>query len=613
MLAMLIAVSVLVSCQKDQYETASGPVLSSKYTTLTLDDNFDLPNPATSEQYAVKLFDLKEDAGGLTEKELLSIGDPARNEDLLYALLFVEKYNRDEILWSWQEPKDGDPEDRSPEGQWKWTGGNPIASMYASGFKKWPAYKVKNRFQDPCGEVIQAGPVYQECYKLCDADLPSPCMSEELKKEILEKIIADTPVDPYSIAKQLVQQSNWPFQANVNLPSTPVTLMNYERQVISGDIVHYKFEVAVGSHDLDRIGIHRVVKETAPNKPIVTDKAVFFQHGSAKDFAGMALPGLYSPNMSDDFGIAYFMAENDVDFWGIDQAWTLVPESVTDLDFMATWGIEKNFTDLRTGLAIARIARFLTSDVLGKLNLSGYSSGVTTSFAGLDHETQIEEVVRHAKGFIAIDMATKSDNEVFNDAWNDYMVYYQGLFNSGVYQDNIIFKLVGNLARTDPNGDSPLIPGFTNKQTALYFGAVPAFGGTSFHYIAGIFDNDMAVDMQYVTLDQWYDFLESAVAYEPLLLTLDQGVLVTGVGASDFDNHLGEIKIPIYNISPGGGFAEMSESVFPHLGSTDVTSYIPRLHPPDQAEIDFAHIDIFIAHNAETVMWKPMLDWIKAH
>jgi hypothetical protein len=401
--------------------------------------------------------------------------------------------------------------------------------------------------------------------------------------------------------------------ADVDIPTTPVTLMNYERQVISGNIVHYKFEVAVGSGQYDKIGIHRVVKEMAPNKPVVTDRTVFFQHGSAKDFVGMALPGLYSSNTPDDFGIAYFMAKNDVDFWGIDQAWTLVPESVTDPDFMADWGIEKNFTDLRTGMAIARIARFLTSDLLDKLKLSGYSSGVTTGYAGLDHEAQLEEVVRHAKGFITIDMATKSNNDIFNSSWNDYMVFYKGLYDSGVYQDNIIFKPVGNLARTDPDGDSPIIPGFTNKQTALYFGTAPLFGGSLFHYIAGIFDNGMAVDLKYVTLDQWYDFLESAVAYEPILLTLDQIVLVNDIGVSDFDNHFKEITIPIYNVSPGGGFAELSETAFPLLGSQDITSYIPRLYSPDQAEIDFGHIDIFIANNAETVIWKPMLDWIKTH
>ena len=174
---MAMAIMVLTACQKDYDEPAVKGSLASRYTKLTLNDNFDLPNPAVSEQYAAKLFDLKEDENGLTESELFSVGDPATNEDLMYALLFVEAYNRNQILWSWQEPAP-DPDDldsRSPNGGWKWTGGEPLASMYCTGFKKWPAYKVANRFQDPCGEVIASGPVYQCCYNLCDGNMPIGC------------------------------------------------------------------------------------------------------------------------------------------------------------------------------------------------------------------------------------------------------------------------------------------------------------------------------------------------------------------------------------------------------------------------------------------------------
>lgn len=177
LLVVITAMLVLTSCQEDLPETPSLKALASRYTNLTLEDKFDLPNPAVSELYAVKLFTLKEDADGLTEKELLTVGDPASDEDLVYALLFVEAYNRNEILWSWQEPPadDSDLDSRSPNGGWKWTGGEPLASMYCSGFKKWPAYKVRNRFQDPCGDVIPSGPVYQCCYNLCDANLPIGC------------------------------------------------------------------------------------------------------------------------------------------------------------------------------------------------------------------------------------------------------------------------------------------------------------------------------------------------------------------------------------------------------------------------------------------------------
>ncbi len=172
-----LTLGLFFSCGKDPVLTDSSQASSAKYTTLTLDDNFDLPHPAVSEQFALKLFDLKEDKDGLTEKDLRSVGDPNQDEDLVFALMFVEAYDRDEILWSWQETDvpENDLDDRSSNGGWKWTGGEPMASMTCSGLKRWPAYKVLNRFQDPCGATTNVGPVYQCCFQLCDASLPVGC------------------------------------------------------------------------------------------------------------------------------------------------------------------------------------------------------------------------------------------------------------------------------------------------------------------------------------------------------------------------------------------------------------------------------------------------------
>ena len=614
MLAMLIALSTFLSCQKDQLETASGPVFSAKYTTLTLDGLSALPNPAASEQFALKLFDLKEDGDGLTEKELRSLGNPAQHEDLLYALLFVEKFNRNEILWSWDEPKDADPDDRSPEGKWKWTGGDPIASMHASGFKKWPAQKVKNRFQDPCGEVLTSGPVYQDCFKLCDGNLPSPCMTDEIKKEILEKIIADTPVDPYAIAKQLVQQANWPLQANVNLPTSPVTLMNYERQVISGNIVHYKFEVAVGSGQYDKIGIHRVVKEMAPHTPIVTNKNLFYQHGDVKDFVGMMLPGLYSDNTPDDFGLAYFLAENNIDVWGIDQAWCMADATTTDFSYMEGFGLEKAYTDLRSAMAVARIARYLTGNGLEKMMLAGYSSGCSTGFALVDYETELEGPVRHADAYIPIDVGIKSNDPNYHEAAAFQQSNYLGLLASGTHESFLPFKLAAQLSINDPDGASFIIPGFPNKQVPLLFGAGRAWGpNLTIHFLAGNFDNGLPASLKYVPYGRWLDFMNSAIEYQPCQFFVDNYAMLSDGLDTPFDDHFEDIRVPIYHLASIGGFAPFSMNAFNYLGSTDVTHHILALDTPDNILYDYGHIDLFLADNSKDLVWKPMLDWIKAH
>jgi len=179
LLALTAAITIW-SCKSEDSLVPNESLLASQYTSLTLNDPFDLPNPAISEKMAFQLFDLKENDGKLTRQEVLTIGDPAQSEDLVYALLFVEQYDRDEILWSWDEPADednGGTDDRSSYGAWKWTGGDPIVSFWCIGFHKWPAFKVKNRFTDPCGETLEFAAVYKCCYSLCDADLPISCQS----------------------------------------------------------------------------------------------------------------------------------------------------------------------------------------------------------------------------------------------------------------------------------------------------------------------------------------------------------------------------------------------------------------------------------------------------
>jgi len=61
---------------------------------------------------------------------------------------------------------------------------------------------------------------------------------------------------------------------------------------ITDDVYHYSWQVRVGPGPFDVVGLHRVVKERSPNRPIRTRKSVFMLHGDFKDFAGCFLPGL---------------------------------------------------------------------------------------------------------------------------------------------------------------------------------------------------------------------------------------------------------------------------------------------------------------------------------
>ncbi len=443
----------------------------------------------------------------------------------------------------------------------------------------------------------------------------APAMNPEDNSVVLEKA--------EQLAIDLIGQSEWELESSAKMSDgseaslkkaacNQLRLMS--RKQVTGDIYHYFFELRVGSHSLDKIGIHRVVKEQRHLRPIRTHKNILLQHGDAKNFQGMFLPGTLSPNMSDDFGLAIFLAANDVDVWGIDQAWALVPAEVTDFSFMKNWGLKKHVDDLRTAMAVAYYVRILTGSGNDQINLLGFSSGVWTCYALLNTETQLAPRHRLAKGLIAADGTYKTDSEALKNSFyvNEYN-RTKALLDKGEYGDFVPFATIAELARTDPNGDSPLIPGFNNMQAAMFFGAGPILGEVTFHYFAGRWENELPVDLQYVTKDEYFDFMAAGVPWEAAKFINEYCGLTSGLLDLPVDDHLGEITVPILNLSPAGGFGELSKYTTTLLGSTDITHVIPSLHPPEEAVMDLGHVDLFMANKAPTLVWQPILDWILGH
>ncbi len=428
------------------------------------------------------------------------------------------------------------------------------------------------------------------------------------------------------IALEMIKLSNWEIDPAMKTSTgSEISLEKVtcgpdikfiDRLHVAADIYHYVWVMKMGPHPWDRVGIHRVIKERSERhrcRPIRTDKNIFLQHGDCKDFEGMFLPGTRSPNMPNDFGFAVYLAENEVDVWGIDQAWALVPD-VGDRSFMMGWGMQKHVNDLRTAMQAAFFVRMLTGCGDNKLNLLGYSSGVWTGYALLNQESQYPVHHRVAGGFVAADGAYKTDNEALRQSF--FVTEYnrtKAMLDQGEYGDFVPFAMIAKLARTDPDGDSPLFPGFTNMQAAMFFAAGPILGEFPFHYFGGVWENDFPVDFQYVTKDEYFDFMEAAVPWEAAQFINDYCAIANELVDTPFDDHLGDITVPILNLSPAGGFGEASKYTTTFLGSTDITHLMPSLHPPDEILLDFGHIDIFLAKNAKSLVWRPVLDWVNTH
>lgn len=426
-------------------------------------------------------------------------------------------------------------------------------------------------------------------------------------------------LDPEFIAAELVAQTGWPDADG--LLRTPVgcgNIISIEREEIAAGIAHYSYKLKIGEGDYDVIGLHRVVKESTPYKPIKTCKNVFFQHGDGVGFEGMTLYGINAPSVPADQSMALYMAQNDIDFWGIDQNWILIPQETTDFGFAEGWGILNQVENLDIALSVARFTRLITGGGPGKMNLIGYSSGSWTGYAYVNWETQKKAQFRNVGGYIPVDGMFKTDDEYVLGATATYSAMYRANYEGGQYATPVPFGPVGYLAMTDPDGDSPIALGFTNYMVAMVFGAATHMFSPftpTYHYVAGTFDpaTGMPDGFQFSTDQKWFEFLVSAAPYEAMLFQIDYLETIADLDDVPWDDYLGDVTIPILNVGAAGGLGYYSEYTLSFLGSSDVTSLVVALYPPESGIVDFGHIDIFIADNAQSLIWMPMLDWINDH
>jgi len=435
-------------------------------------------------------------------------------------------------------------------------------------------------------------------------------------------------VDPDLLAAELVAQSGWTVNSDEVLPAKLQNpdravvagfVLPVKRETVAGNIVHYTYKLRVGWGPYDFIGLHRVVKESRPYCPIKTKKNIFLQHGDAVGFVKFMF-GVASPSTPDDQAFAVYLARNGVDVWGIDHGWILVPMEETNFSFMAGWGMQREIDDLRIGLAVARAARLLTGSGFGKLNLLGYSSGVFTGYAYLNAETQYPEMARHVGGYIPADCPYKDDNESNRVQAAAFAAYLKSIIDSGTYHDTAggyLFLLMGDLARTDPDGASPIVPGATNRQAVLYLGAATHLFAPFpplWHYFAGTFDEfGVPTGLQYTTYEGMLDFLATASPYEPLGFEYDVYCIWGDEPDVPFDDHLAEITVPVFYVGAAGGLGATGLYATTLLGSSDVTTLLVKLHSDDELALDFGHIDLWTAGNAPGLVWTPILDWIESH
>ena len=447
----------------------------------------------------------------------------------------------------------------------------------------------------------------------------------------LREAVSDSSGKTAFLGEQLVYQSGWANEivagadASVefgesNGPPGPGAMLAFEREILVEGIAHYTADVRIGDGPHDVIRLHRVVMESRPYRPIRTGKNIFLLHGDAVGFVKFIF-GSASLNAPDERSVAVYLAQNGVDVWGMDQDWILVPEETTDFGFMENWGLQRQVDNLDIAVGVARHARRSTGNGYARMNVLGYSSGAATVYAFANQESQLPPGHRKMGGLIPVDFTFRLDpaNSSAIEWACGASADLRAAHESGVYEDasGQLFLILSFLASSAPDDPSPIFPGLTNFQAALFFNTnTYALSPLNdwWHYMAGLFDeNGLPYDLSFTTVDVALDFMASASPYESLAFPLDFITMLCGDIDLPFDDHIDQITLPVLYIGPAGGIGVTGVYATTLLGSSDVSLLMPQFLPDDERVLDIGHIDIWTAEAAEESVWQPLLDWILAH
>ncbi|MDB4584687.1 hypothetical protein N9164_16170, partial [Draconibacterium sp.] len=374
------------------------------------------------------------------------------------------------------------------------------------------------------------------------------------------------------------------------------------RSELRDNVAYYKFDVRLGHGKYERITLHRLVRENVPYRPAKTKGNIFMVHGANQNFRDIYLE-VGAIDVTPKTSIAMYLASNGIDVWGIDLGWTRVPEEETDFSFMKDWGIDREVDDILKGMAVARLIRGITKQGFERMNLLGFSYSIGLVYVAASRETQEHRVKRDIEGIIPVDgdlIYDPQDNVAVDLCCANAQNSKTNLDN-GIYSSKSETSIFGQLAAASPDDPSPIFPGLTNFQAALFLGAstyeLGGFPNSYWHFVAGVYDNGIPVDLAYTSTERWIQLLAQIHAgpYMPEKAAYEYSTCECNAENSTLDDHLGDIYIPVLYMGSGGVGTQGYYTV-DQLGSQDVTKHLVSLNA--DPTLDFGHGDLFLADNA---------------
>jgi pimeloyl-ACP methyl ester carboxylesterase len=375
------------------------------------------------------------------------------------------------------------------------------------------------------------------------------------------------------------------------------------RELVAGDVYHYRFVLPVGSGPNARLAIHRVTRERT-GRP---RRAIVLMHGDFSSFTSNFL----------ESGLAEWLAERDIDVWGFDRRWVNAPELDADVSDFATMGLDEELDDIGYALAFVRAVR-LFDGTTDRVTLAGFSRGGQLAYYYAAREGALPALLRHVKGLVPIDIYPATDNEEFRQ----YFCWLSGLeydaYNAGFIDGPNTFQLdVGRLALSAPDEVSPyaFFEGQTNRgvmYTLVGRTYLVGFQPTPVYHLMGPVIDGRITGLRYTSDTTAATWLAHSAPHQSMLEQAETDAMICG-DAPPVNAPLSQIRVPLLLLGAAGGYGELGRYATTQVSSTDVTTHMVRLLPVEQEAEDFGHADMLFSPQAETLVWQPLLSWLNAH
>ena len=378
-------------------------------------------------------------------------------------------------------------------------------------------------------------------------------------------------------------------------------LRNFKKTNLDQDIVHYQFEISVGEGEFDWVRIHRVVRENSPFQPVATTGDIIMIHGAIQDFDDIFFTA-GSEVINEKTSSPFYLASNNLDVWGIDMGWTMVPMETQDFSFMEGWGIEKDVDHTLKALSIIRLLRGVSHQGFDRINLLGFSYSASVIYGAANKETQEHRIWRDIKGLIPVDSFLKSENENMQIDACSSVERIQKKLNNGLYVHpwGVGFIQLAALTLNSPDGFeiceqvNPFGLSDCNLTNSQYYELLGTYG---------FFAGDQG-KLLYTDPLRFFRMGVNLAPYWPRQIPYDTNACMCPSANVSYDDHLGEISVPILNISAGGGSNVFMTYTSSLTASKDIT---------DQMVTGYGHADLWMAYDADIHVWNNLRQWLLNH